>query len=104
MNLKYKGAGTNQQIIEGSIDAKSATEAAVSLRNQNLTPITINKQGTGTGFSIPFLNKSSSGDLVVFTRQLSSMLSSGLTIMQSLRILKDQMQKEAMQNVIGGLI
>lgn len=104
MNFKYKATSTNLQIIEGSIDAKNATEAAVSLRNQNLTPITINKQGTGARFSIPFLNKSSSGDLVVFTRQLSSMLSSGLTIMQSLRILKDQMQKESMQNVIGGLI
>ncbi|MGH7245801.1 MAG: type II secretion system F family protein, partial [Candidatus Levyibacteriota bacterium] len=55
----------------------------------------------------PFLEqfkKSKTSDLVLFTRQLSSMLTAGLTLMQSLSILKEQIQNDVMKEVVNGII
>ncbi len=104
MKYYYKGYGKSGKILTGFLEAKSANEAAVILRNQQLTPIKIAEQKTS---SLNFLSKKkglSNKELVFFTRQLSSMISSGLTLMQSMRILKDQMSRATAKELVDKII
>lgn len=105
MKLFYKAVTRDGKNIQGVIDAKDINEAANYLRSKDILPIKIIAK-SNSEFSNLFssFRKISSTDVVFFTRQLSSMLSSGLTLMQSLNILKDQIKSEAMSEVLQGMI
>ncbi len=100
MKLNYKATTKDGKISQGVIEAKDSQEAAYYLRSRDLLPIKIT-QVQESGFSfLPSLKKTSNTDLILFTRQLSSMLTSGLTLMQALSILKDQMQNQIMKEIV----
>lgn len=104
MKLIFKASSRNGKIVKGTLEAKDIPEAAVYLRRQNLYPISITKD-TGSALTkiFPFLSKTSTGDLVFFTRQVASMLTAGLTLMQSLKILKEQLEKQSMRDVLAAI-
>ncbi len=104
MKLFYRAVNQQGKIITGILEAKDINEAAGYLRKQEFTPIKIVQQGVKTSFLSTFQKKSASSEIVFFTRQLSSMLNSGLTIMQAMSILKNQVQNPAMAEVINGMI
>lgn len=105
MKIIYKAADKTGKISQGTLEAKGIEEAANYLRSKEMVPIKIEAEESNPWKSLPFLkNKIKSSDLVLFTRQLSSMLSSGLTLMRSLDILKDQIQTPVMQDVVLQLI
>lgn len=105
MRLHYKAATKDGKTEQGIIDAKDINEAAAYLRTKELMPIRIVRETENPFVKIfPFSRKVKSSDLVLFTRQLSSMLSSGLTLMRALGILKDQIQSAAMQETVNSII
>lgn len=104
MKLHYKASTKEGKIIQGLIEANDVNEAAKFLRSKEMMPIQINKKNDGILDKLPFFNKTGSSDLILFTRQLSSMLASGLTLSKSLQILRDQIQNEAMIEVVNGII
>lgn len=105
MRLSYKAVGKDGKAVTGLIEAKDINEAAVYLRTRELTPITIKKKEKSKFLeTIPFLKRSKTSDLIFFTRQLSSMLTSGLTLVRSLEILKQQVQSTYMLEVMDGVI
>lgn len=103
MKLLYRAVNQQGKIVHGIIEAKDIPDAAAYLRSQNFIPIHIKEQ-TSKGILLTLRRKSAKSDLVFFTRQLSSMLTSGLTLMQSLDILRNQIQNPAMQEVVQGII
>ncbi|MFH1187175.1 MAG: type II secretion system F family protein [Candidatus Levyibacteriota bacterium] len=105
MRLRYKAATKEGKIIQGLIDAKDANEAAGYLRNKEFMIIRINVVSSDTlsGLLAKF-NRATANDVVLFTRQLSSMLESGLTLMRALEIFRDQIQNKAMIEVVSSLI
>ncbi|MEX2012983.1 MAG: type II secretion system F family protein [Candidatus Levyibacteriota bacterium] len=105
MRLSYKAIGKDGKSVTGLVEAKDISEAATYLRTRELTPITIKKKESRDLLErLPFLKKSKSADLVFFTRQLSSMLTSGLTLIRSLEILKQQMRGVYLLEVMEGII
>ncbi len=105
MRLHYKAATKDGKTEQGIIDAKDINEAAAYLRTKELMPIRIVRETENPLAKIlPFSRRVKSSDLVLFTRQLSSMLSSGLTLMRALGILKDQIQSAAMQETVNSII
>jgi type IV pilus assembly protein PilC len=106
MKLYYKAVTAQGKPIDGFVEARDASEAAAYLRSKELTPIKIinKKEGKLTSM-LPFLNERvGSSDVISFTRQMSSMLTSGLTLLRSLEILKNQTQNHALADAIGGII
>jgi type IV pilus assembly protein PilC len=104
MKLRYKASTKEGKLSQGLLEAKDITEAANYLRAKQLTPIEItNAQGKFLA-NLNFGRGVKHSDLVLFTRQLSSMLASGLTLMRALEILKDQIQNPAMSDVISEVI
>lgn len=105
MKLLYKASTNEGRIVQGAIDAKDEAEALRYLRSKELLPIQIKKDADSfmTKY-FSFLNKISNNDVILFTRQISSMLTSGLTLMRALQIYKDQLQNPQMVEIVGGII
>ena len=105
MRLRYKAATKEGKIEQGLIDANDINAAAQYLRSKELMPIHIvMEQENPLAKILPMMSRVKSSDIIIFTRQLSSMLSSGLTLMRALSILKDQVQSAAMQEVVNSII
>lgn len=105
MVLLYKAATQEGKIVHGLIEAKDAAEAASYLRGHQLLPITIEQQKDNPlNVLLTFHSKFNRSDLVFFTRQIASMLTSGLTLMESLHVLKKQIKKEAVSDLIDKII
>lgn len=84
--------------IRNSVDASSEAAAIAALLNRNLLVVSINEK-------VAKRSRSASGsialaDLVVFTRQLATMIDAGLAMVQSLQALADQTTNKAMRDVI----
>ena len=104
MKIQYRATSKDGKITQGVLEAKDTQEAVGYLRSKALLPLSVREIKAQT---LPFLSlfkKSSTQDLVLFTRQLSSILSSGLTLMQALNILKEQIQNQIMREVVDSLI
>jgi type IV pilus assembly protein PilC len=105
MMFVYKAVSHDGTITKGLIEAQNVGEAATFLRNKSLIPVEIDKQKQKGALSpLTLFKRNSLSDLVLFTRQLSSMLTSGLTLMQSLLILKEQTQNPRIREVVNGII
>lgn len=89
--------GTGRE-IRSSLDAATEQAAVAALLNRNLLVVSIQekmtKKGRTAGGSVPL------ADLVMFTRQLATMIDAGLAMVQSLQALADQTQNKAMRDVI----
>ena len=90
-------AGSGRE-IRSTLDASTEQAAIAALLNKNLLVVTIQekvgKKGKTSGGSVPL------ADLVVFTRQLATMLDAGLAMVQSLQALAEQTSNKVMRDVI----
>ncbi len=103
MKLLYKAVSLDGKKFTGIVEAKNSKDASVFLRKKDLIPIEISPQKKSLLKLFAIFNKSKNSNLVFFTRQLSLMLASGLTLMQSLQILKDQTQNTSMGEIVEGI-
>lgn len=105
MRLYYKAVGQDGKVVDGLIDARDEREVAFYLRRQHFFPIKIlTHQPTSMASFLQILKRSPKSQLIFFTRQLGSMLNSGLTLMQALVILRNQIQHEGMHEIIENII
>jgi len=92
-----RDAGTGRE-IRSSIDAASEQQAIASLLGRNLLVVEIQekvvRRGKAGGSGVPL------ADLVVFTRQLATMIDAGLAMVQSLQALGEQTTNKVMRDVI----
>jgi len=105
MRLYYRAVTQDGKTIRGLIDAKDVKEAAMYLRQHHFVPVQIIPE-TKTGYLrfIPFFHRIKTTDVVFFTRQLASMITSGLTLLQALNVLKNQVQNAAVAEMVQGII
>src|SRR5581483_11007448 len=101
MKLNYKAVTPEGKSLQGIIEARNIEEAAKYLRGKNIIPIHIVPK---KDFEINLSFGKSRKQLVFFTRQLSSMISAGLTLMQALRTLQAQMQQGELKKIIASVI
>jgi type IV pilus assembly protein PilC len=84
--------------IRSSVDAATEQAAIAALLNRNLLVVSIQekvgKKGKTAGGKVGL------HDLVVFTRQLATMIDAGLAMVQSLQALADQTTNKVMRDVI----
>src|SRR5271165_5703156 len=84
--------------IRNTVEAVTEQAAIAALLNRNLLVVSIQeklgKKGRTSG------GKVSLADLVVFTRQLATMIDAGLAMVQCLQALADQTTNKVMRDVI----
>ncbi|MCF7762308.1 MAG: type II secretion system F family protein [Verrucomicrobia bacterium] len=92
-----RDAATGRE-LRNSLDAPTEEAAIAALLNRNLLVLSIeektSKKGKSAGGSVPL------SDLVVFTRQLATMIDAGLAMVQSLQALAEQTNNKLMRDVI----
>src|SRR5215470_3478799 len=90
-------AGSGKE-IRSTLEAQSEQAAIAALLNRNMLVVSIQeklgKKGKTSGGSVAL------ADLVVFTRQLATMIDAGLAMVQSLQALAEQTTNKVMRDVI----
>lgn len=99
----YKAKRGPTEIIEGTIEAASKSSALTKLSGMGYYPLSIQIESStsriGAG-SINLFNRITLHDITVFTRQLSDLLDSGLTLLNSLNVIYQQTGNKAFQSMI----
>ena len=89
------------QKAKGEVDAESKQSVADQLKAKGLIVLDIAEKGRASkDIELPFLNRIKLGDLAILTRQLSTMVSSGMTILRALYVLEAQTENEKLAAVL----
>lgn len=105
MRFSYLAVNQEGKKIRGFVEAKQLADASAYLRQRKLTPINISEEKDSDILKlIPGFSGIGKKELVLFTRQISSMLSSGLTLLKSLEILQAQMANKDFKEILGSII
>ena len=106
--FNYTATNAQNHTITGSLEAADRSSVIAALAKQNLRPISI-KDGSSSKnqFSLNDLlggNKVKADDIVMFTRQLSAMISAGVPILRALTSLGDHAESPALKKIIGNVV
>lgn len=106
MRFSYKAIDHDGKTIGGSYDAADREAVIAALTKQSLRPLVIRldmSAGKKTSFANPFKPKVKLHDMVMFTRQLSTLISAGVPLPKSLSTLQDQTSSKYFKSVIGNI-
>lgn len=98
-------ASRDGKVVKGFSDAASKEALIATLVHQGLKPLMI-KEGKAKKTlrqRLKFGNKVKKHDLVIFTRQLSTMISAGVPLTRSLSTLQLQTENKHFKEVVGGI-
>lgn len=115
-NYRYAAKGPGGKTVEGTIEAEDRQGAVAELRRQNLVVVRVDEAGGGRQSG----EKAKSGlggirfgkvkptakrmERVIFTRQLATMIGSGLSLIESLSVLEEQAETPGMKATCNRLI
>jgi type IV pilus assembly protein PilC len=99
----YKVHDRTGHLVEGTLEAQNEQLVVAKLREMGYTPVSISALARSRLSMDIKLGGSKVGlkDLAVFSRQLATMINSGLSILRALAILADQTESKALAGVIG---
>ncbi len=104
----YTATNAQNKVINGTCEAPNRSAAIDTLSKEGLVPITL-KEVTADKHAFGLLNfmganKVKSDDLVMFTRQLSAMVSAGVPILRALSSQHDHTSSAALKSVLSKII
>jgi type IV pilus assembly protein PilC len=113
--FRFQAKDSSGRTVTGTMTAATQSEVVADLRRRSLTPIEIKKGAAGGGL---FSGKSKAekgkkvakkasvkkGELEVFTRQLSTMLSAGIPMLEALEILTDQAESAGFRYCLNTVV
>ncbi|MFA6255498.1 MAG: type II secretion system F family protein [Patescibacteria group bacterium] len=101
-NFRYKATDENNEEVEGIVQAASPEVAADILTDQELTIISlVEEKSSFLERSLKILNRVKIRDLVIFSRQLSVIVSATIPLVQGLRILVTQTESTVLKTIIS---
>jgi general secretion pathway protein F len=100
--FSYRATTIDGTVVEGAIEATDEKSALERLKNTGVIPLKIYvpEEGIKKRFSL----RSSRGDLLTFTTELSALLGAGLPLDRSLNILSDISESREMKSIIQSIL
>jgi len=103
--FRWQGVGPRGETIQGEMEAATREAVMMRLRSQRIRPLPDRIREKSQGFQreikIPgFGEKVKAKDVMIFTRQLATMIDAGLPIVQGLDVLAQQTENKAFAKVI----
>lgn len=96
----YKAKGANGKIITGTVSAQNEFEAENVLMKHNLIALEIKTAKVSpTSFLAILSSKVNSKDRAIFARQLSTMISAGLTLPKSIKVASTQARNDRLRSI-----
>jgi type IV pilus assembly protein PilC len=103
--FRYAARSASGDNVTGTLSAASQAEALGQLRAQNLNVVSLREELRRRGFTLfgggRIRARVSTDDMVLFTRQLSTMISAGIPLLEALEILAEQVDNKGFSSVIG---
>lgn len=103
----YVAINKQKKRLTGTLDVDTREAALASLAKQDLDLISLKEEGKKKG-EIPFLsalgNRVKSKDLVIFTRQLSTMVSAGVPLLRALTTLQQETESKKLAEVLDNVV
>jgi type IV pilus assembly protein PilC len=104
----YTGRDSAGKVVKGRLDATSESSALSKLQAMGISPIGVTESAAGTGLnreiSIPgFGEKVGLKDLAIMSRQMATMISSGLSLLRTLNILAEQTESKPLAKILGSV-
>lgn len=100
----YRGRDAAGRVVKGRVDAASEAAVASRLRTMGLSPIAIAEANT-TGLNREIDLRFGSGvrlkDLAVMSRQMSTMIGAGLSLLKTLTVLAEQTSNKRLAAILG---
>jgi type IV pilus assembly protein PilC len=103
MQFAYRAKNQDGKLVKGAIESKDNTSAIASLQQKGLYVIEAREENAGSSFDL-FKSKIALKDKIIFTKQLSLMIRSGLSIIDALRSLSDDSTNKMFSKIINSLI
>jgi len=100
-NFKYIAKDKDGKTVNGIMDSANSVALVDALRQKELTIISIEEAREKSKASMSIGgDKASADDLVIFSRQLATMVDAGIPLVGALDALQDQMEKEGFKNIV----
>ena len=97
----YKGINSYGEKRKGKIEAVNLAAAQTTLKKMRITPSLVKEAPKDLLSGISFFQPKVTGkDVVIFTRQLSTMIDAGLPLVQSLEILTRQQENTTFKKIL----
>src|SRR5438128_2178308 len=114
----YQARNNAGKQVSGTVSAQNESDALGELRRQNLVVVSLSEKAgkRGGGWNLELFGgaKTSSGkarrarvklqDMIVFTRQLATMLSAGIPLLECMEILAEQTEDQGFKAVIDQMV
>ncbi len=105
LTYAYKGRDTDGKMVKGKVEAASEAAVVTRLRTMGLTPVDIAQSNGGTGLQMElnfgaFEKKITLKDLAVMSRQMATMVASGLSLLKALTILSEQTENKRLSQTL----
>lgn len=102
--FSYQATKKDGSKAAGNVEASNRSAALETLKKQGLSPQFIEEnKAKGKGFSLGG-GKVKSDDLVIFTRELSAMVSAGVPLLRSLSSLESHSESKALQAILQQIV
>jgi type II secretory pathway component PulF len=100
-NFRYTARDKDGKAVSGVMDSANSASLVDVLRQKELTIISIEevREKAKTSMSIGG-DKASPEDLVIFSRQLATMVDAGIPLVGALDALQDQMERAGFKNIV----
>lgn len=101
----YTGRNTAGKLVKGRLDAPNQAAVASRLRGMGVSPVSIKESADGTGLQrdivIPGFSKGVTlKDLAIMSRQMATMIGSGLSLLRTLTILSEQTESKPLTKIL----
>jgi type IV pilus assembly protein PilC len=105
-NFRYVARNQAGQDVSGVLVAANQGVAVTQLRGENLTVLSVEQEKARRLrlFGGPPRPRVKTEDMVVFTRQLATMISSGIPLLEALEILQEQVSDKGFKAVLGNVV
>lgn len=105
LGFTYRGRDVAGKVVKGKLDAPSEAAAVARLKTMGVMPIEVRETASGTGLqkeiNISFLEKGVGlKELAVMSRQMATMVSSGLSLLRTLTILSEQTESKKLRTTL----
>ncbi|WP_181397344.1 type II secretion system F family protein [Cryobacterium arcticum] len=102
----YTGRDSTGKTVKGKLDAPSEGAVATRLGTMGISPISITEATEGTGLnreiSIPGFSRGVGlKDLAIMSRQMATMIGSGLSLLRTLNILAEQTESKPLARILA---
>ncbi len=100
--FSYRATTMDGAIIEGAVEAADEKIAIEMLRNTGVIPLKVSEPRTGV--KEKFSLRSTKGDLLIFTTELSALLGAGLPLDRSLNIIAEISESREMKGIVQAIL